>query len=69
MEGNYDNKGEVIDYKALMEKFRDLKSWLKNRIEEQLKHESIQQGVKISSTKQERETFGEIVAAIRNEFD
>jgi hypothetical protein len=57
LDGNYDNKGDIIDYTELMAQFKDLKSVLRNKIEEEKKIKDIQQGRKTSATKQEREIY------------
>ncbi|MCL5989675.1 MAG: SNF2-related protein [Candidatus Thermoplasmatota archaeon] len=57
LDGDYDNKGEIIDYKEMMTQFKDLKSWLKNKIESERMVRDIQQGRKIGTTKQEREIY------------
>ena len=57
LDGDYDNKGNIIDYTELMAQFKDLKSWLRNKIEDEKKIKDIQQGRKAGATKQEREIY------------
>jgi len=57
LDDNYDNKGDIIDYTELMAQFKDLKSVLRNKIEEEKKIKDIQQGRKTGATKQEREIY------------
>ncbi|EQD57348.1 hypothetical protein B2A_04849, partial [mine drainage metagenome] len=57
MDGDYDNKGDIIDYTELMAQFKGLKSWLRNKIEDEKKIKDIQQGRKAGATKQEREIY------------
>jgi hypothetical protein len=57
LDGDYDNKGDIIDYTELMAQFKDLKSWLRNKIEDEKKIKDIQQGRKAGATKQEREIY------------
>ena len=60
LDGENDNKGEIIDYTELMVHFRELKSWLKSKIESERMVMDIQQGRKIGTTKQEREIYEEL---------
>ncbi len=62
LEGETDNSGQKIEYKALMGHFKEIKDWLKNNIEEELKIQTVQQGRKVRSSKQE----GEIHTALQN---
>ena len=57
LDGDYDNKGEIIDYTELMAQFKDLKSSLRKKIEDEKKIKDIQQGRKLGATKQEREIY------------
>ena len=57
LDGDYDNKGEIIDYTKLMEQFKSLKAWLRKKLEDEKKLKDIQQGRKFGSTKQEREIY------------
>jgi SNF2 family DNA or RNA helicase len=57
LDGDYDNKGEIIDYTELMAQFKDLKSSLRKKIEDEKKIKNIQQGRKFGTTKQEREIY------------
>ncbi|EQD72780.1 helicase [mine drainage metagenome] len=47
LDGDYDNKGEIIDYTELMTHFNDLKSWLRIKIEDEKRIKDIQQGRKL----------------------
>lgn len=55
LEGETENRGETIEYKALMGNFRELKAWLKNKLEEEQKIQEVQQGRKVRASKQEQE--------------
>ncbi len=57
LDGDSDNKGEIIDYTDLMAQFKELKLWLKNKIESERMIMDIQRGRKIGTTKQEREIY------------
>lgn len=57
LEGEHDNMGEVIDYDELMDKFKNLKETLKQKIEGEKSKKDILQGRKASSNKQEREIY------------
>jgi hypothetical protein len=55
LEGKTDNSGEIIEYRTLMNSFKEIKYWLKSRLEEELKVQAVQQGRKIKSSKQEQD--------------
>ena len=55
LDGESENKGETIEYKKLMDYFKELKDWLKNKLEEELKVQTVQQGRKVRASKQEQE--------------
>ena len=60
LDGDYENKGEIIDYKYMMVHFKEMKSWLKTKIENEQSVRDVQQGRKITTTKQEREIYEEL---------
>ena len=55
LDGESGNKGETIEYEKLMDYFKELKGWLKNKLEEELKVQTVQQGRKVRASKQEQE--------------
>ena len=55
LDGETENRGEIIEYKALMENFRELRTWLRNKLEDELKVQRVQQGRKTRASKQEQE--------------
>lgn len=65
MDGDHDNSGEIIDYRALLKEFKELKSMLKSKIQEERLINEAQQGRKTRSTKQEQE----ILVALQSSGD
>lgn len=55
LEGETENRGETIEYKALMGHFKEIKTWLKNRLEEELKIQTVLHGGKVRASRQEQE--------------
>ncbi|MEM0142821.1 MAG: helicase-related protein [Candidatus Parvarchaeum sp.] len=55
LDGDHDNSGEKINYTHLVKQFREIKSWLRAKIEDEKLISDIQQGRKIRATNQERE--------------